>query len=142
MSAQPFHANGLRFECTACGECCRARGSYCFVYVTLAERRRLAQHLGLKTAAFTREYCEKTNGFHHLRNPSNDCEFLDGSRCTVYAARPDQCRTWPFWPENMSKKAWFGEVKRDCPGIGRGRVHSRAEIELLLAAERRRQHQN
>ena len=134
----PFYAAGLRFECTACGECCRTRGSYSYVYVTLPERRRLARHLGLKTAAFTREYCEKTNGFFHLRNPANDCEFLDGSRCTVYGARPDQCRTFPFWPENMSRKVWFGEIQRGCPGVDRGRLHSRKEIEAVLADERER----
>ena len=133
-----FYDSGLRFECTGCGQCCRSRGSYCYVYVTLPERRRLAQHLKLSTAAFTRKYCETTNGFFHLRNPASDCEFLDGSRCSVYAARPDQCRTFPFWPENMNRKVWNGEVARDCEGVGRGRLWSRAEIEKLLADERRR----
>ena len=27
--------------------------------------------------------------------------------CTVYPVRPLQCRTWPFWPENLSsKQSW------------------------------------
>lgn len=135
-------ASGIRFECTGCGECCKARHGYGYIYVTLKERQRLAKQLGLATGAFTRKHCEKTDGLFHLREPSSDCQFLDGSRCTVYQARPQQCRTWPFWPENMSKKVWNLEVKRDCPGIGIGRLHTPAEIEGYLAqAEGREERQ-
>jgi len=143
MKVDPaVYAAGLRFECTGCGECCKARGSYSFVYVTLPERRRLARHLGLTTAAFTRQYCEKTTGFFHLRNPAHDCLFLRGAQCGVYEARPQQCRTWPFWPENLTAKGWKDEVKRDCPGIGQGRLHTPQEIEVHFADERRRQYRN
>ena len=133
-----LYRDGIRFECTGCGECCKARHGYGYIYLTLAERRAMAQHLGLATAAFTRQHCEKTDGLFHLKNPANQCRFLDGARCTVYAARPQQCRTWPFWPENMNTKTWTREVKRDCPGIGLGRVHTAAEIEQQLKAQERR----
>ena len=137
-----FYANGLRFECTGCGECCRARGGKpSWVYVTIDERRRLARHLKLSTSAFTRRYCGKANGFFHLRNPTADCLFLDGARCTVYAARPGQCRTYPFWRENMNAEVWNTQVKRDCPGVGRGRTWTKAEIELRLEDERKRDSQ-
>lgn len=136
-----FYAKGLRFECTGCGDCCRARGLHAWVYVTIDERRALARHLGLATSTFTRRYCAKTHGFFHLRDPASDCLFLDGGRCTVYAARPGQCRTFPFWRENMNRKAWNLEVKRDCPGIGRGRRYTKAEIELRLEDERQRDSQ-
>jgi hypothetical protein len=137
-----FYAKGLRFECTGCGECCRSHGGRpAWVYVTIDERRRLARHFKLRTSTFTRRYCEKTHGFFHLRNPSSDCIFLDGGRCTVYAARPGQCRTYPFWRENMNRKAWNGEVKRECEGVGRGRVWSPQEIELRLDDERKRDSQ-
>jgi len=142
VTAQPFHAKGLRFECTGCGECCRSRnGKPSWVYVTLDERRRLAAHFKLRTSAFTRRYCEKTNGFFHLRNPASDCMFLDGARCTVYAARPGQCRTYPFWNENMGAGAW-AKTARECEGIGRGRVWSAEEIELRLEDERKRDSQS
>jgi Fe-S-cluster containining protein len=141
MTGQPFHAQGLRFECTGCGECCRSRnGQPSWVYVTLDERRRLARHFKLRTSAFTRRYCEKTNGFFHLRNPSSDCLFLDGARCTVYAARPGQCRTYPFWNENMGTREW-AKTARECEGIGRGRLWTREEIELRLQDEKKRDSQ-
>lgn len=136
--SKSLYRDGIHFECTGCGACCKARHGYGYVYVTLSERRLLAAKLGLETAAFTRKHCEKTDGLFHLKNPANDCQFLEGSRCTVYEARPQPCRTWPFWPENMNAKVWKLEVARDCEGIGRGRLYSPAEIERELAAEKRR----
>lgn len=133
-----FYANGLRFECTGCGDCCRARhGKPSWVYVTLTERRALARHLKISTSTFTQRYCEKSNGFFHLRHPTADCLFLQGGRCTVYAARPGQCRTYPFWRENMSAVEWSG-VKAECPGVGHGKLWTRAEIEIRLADEAKR----
>lgn len=130
-----FYEKGLRFECTGCGDCCRAQhGKPSWVYVTLDERRALAGHLKLATSVFTRRYCEKSNGFFHLRHPTSDCLFLQDGRCSVYAARPGQCRTYPFWREHMSADAWR-KVETDCPGVGRGRVWSLKEIEVRLADE-------
>jgi Fe-S-cluster containining protein len=66
---------------------------------------------------------------------SEDCVFWHGG-CTVYEARPLQCRTYPFWSEVLaSEKAWR-ETARSCPGIGQGAWHSLEEIESLLAQER------
>lgn len=131
-----IYAQGIRFECTGCGDCCKARHGFSYIYVNPAERKALAKHLGLSLRAFTKEHCKKTDDLYHLRHPSRDCHFLDGARCTVYAARPQQCRTWPFWPENMQRSKWEGPVKRDCPGIGLGRLHSAKEIEAVLELKR------
>jgi uncharacterized protein len=54
-------------------------------------------------------------------------------RCRVYAQRPRQCRTYPFWPEVVgSRAAWQREARR-CEGIGRGvAAVPLAEIERQL----------
>lgn len=66
-----------------------------------------------------------------------DCIFLDRSKipgkatCSLYGARPGQCRTWPFWPELLeSEKTWKnGKVGPEgCPGIGKGAVVPYEEI--------------
>ena len=137
-----LYSSGIRFECTGCGECCKARHGYGHIYVTLAERQRLAKHLGLKTRAFTLKHCQKTDDRFHLRDPASDCHFLKGSRCTVYQARPQQCRSWPFWPENMTREVWSSEVKRDCPGIGVGKLYSPREIEVFLVEEQTRENKS
>ena len=46
--------------------------------------------------------------------------FLEGARCTVYEARPSQCGTFPFWPENLKSRADWDELGTFCPGIGQG----------------------
>lgn len=132
---KPFWQNGIRFECQGSGKCCTSRGAYGYVYLTLQDRRRLAKHLKLTTSAFTRQYCERDEDFFYLKNPDRDCRFLDGKRCTVYEGRPTQCRTWPFWPENMNAKAWAREVVTFCPGVGKGRLYSADEIREQMGQE-------
>lgn len=125
---------GVRFECQGSGKCCTSHGEYGFVFMTLDDRRRMAKHLKIPTSAFTRKYCDNTNGAYHLKeDPKNtDCMFLKGKACGIYEARPVQCRTWPFWPDVMNAKTWKKEVVSFCPGIGKGRKYSGAEIEKIL----------
>jgi Fe-S-cluster containining protein len=123
---------GIRFECQGSGKCCMARGDYGYVYVSLQDRRRLAVHLGISTILFTDRYTEKTDGLFHLKNPEKDCPFFHDNRCTVHQSRPRQCRTWPFWPENMKGEVWEREIASYCPGIGKGRLYSAEEIKDII----------
>jgi len=128
----PFWHDGIRFECQGSGKCCTSRGEYGYIFLTLEDRRRLARHLGLRTHVFTRRCCAKTRGWFHLKEPEKDCRFLADRRCTVYEARPSQCRYWPFWPENMRAKVWQEEVAAFCPGLGKGHLYTGAEIRRLI----------
>lgn len=131
-----FIAEGIRFECQGTGQCCTSRGSHGFVYLSLKDRQRFAKFFKIPTAEFTRKYCEKSDGWFHLRESKDDCRFLDGKRCSVYEARPTQCRTWPFWPEHMSPRAWKREVVSLCPGVGKGRLYSKEEITEIVRQDR------
>jgi Fe-S-cluster containining protein len=131
-----FYSDGIRFQCQGSGGCCRSRGPYGFVYLTLEDRRQLAAHLELATGSFTRRYCDQSEGDFFLKHPERDCCFLVDGRCAVYAARPLQCRTWPFWPENMNPRVWREEIVSLCPGVGKGRLYSAEEIEAILALDR------
>jgi Fe-S-cluster containining protein len=137
-ATKKFYQHGLRFTCTGCGACCGNRGEYGFVYVTLLERKNLAGHLRISAGEFTRRYCKKTNGYFHLKDTDDHCIFQKGLRCRVYRVRPQQCRTWPFWRENMNYKVWRTEVLRDCPGAGSGKRHSPRTIETILGVRARR----
>lgn len=132
-----WYDNGVRFQCQGSGNCCVSRGEYGFVYLTLQDRRRLAKGLGLTTTQFTKKYCHKTEGLFHLKEETdqNECLFLSKGRCTVYAHRPTQCRTWPFWPEVMKPKTWRQEVANFCPGVGKGKTISKNKIEELMAEQ-------
>ena len=61
------------------------------------------------------------------------CPFQEPSGvCSIYPVRPKQCATWPFWEENLaSEEVWNGPVAACCPGIGRGPLHPREEIERI-----------
>ena len=54
----PFYENGLRFECQGSGKCCTSHGEFGFVFLTIDDRRRFAQHFEISTAEFTKKYCD------------------------------------------------------------------------------------
>ena len=121
----PWWNQGIRFECQLSGNCCTSRGEYGYVYLTRKDRKNLAEFFKMTTREFTTKYCARTDGFYHLvENGSPECIYLSEKKCTVYDARPTQCRTWPFWPENMSAKKWSGDIQSLCPGVGKGKLHS------------------
>lgn len=129
-------SGGIRFECQSSGKCCTSRGSYGYVYLAPKDRKRFAEYFKIGVSEFVREFCEKDDGYTYLKNPGADCRFLDGKRCGVYDARPEQCRTWPFWPENMNAKGWSKEVASFCPGIGKGKLYTPEAIQLILNQKR------
>lgn len=133
MSRKPFWQEGLKFQCQGSGKCCVSHGAYGFVFLTLSDRKRMAKHLGLTTAAFTRTYCDKKDDVWKLKDAATaDCHFLKDKRCGIYEARPTQCRTWPFWPEVLEARAWQRDVVSFCPGVGKGKLWSKQEIEAQL----------
>ncbi len=141
-SDKTWWSEGIRFQCQGSGKCCVSRGAYGYVYVTLSDRRALAKLFGLPTGTFTRRYCDQdSNGYWKLNEFQKECQFLQDTKCGVYAARPTQCRTWPFWPENMSAKAWSKEVASYCPGVGKGKIWPQKEVQRMLREQTRSENQ-
>jgi Fe-S-cluster containining protein len=127
-----FYKKGLRFQCQGDGKCCVTRGKYGYVYLSFNDRKRIATHLGMSADAFTDKFTRKVDGLYELRYTGRDCPFLNDRQCRIYAARPWQCRTWPFWPENMNNEVWEQEVATWCPGVGKGRLYTSDEISEIL----------
>jgi len=76
-----------------------------------------------------------------LREKSNlDCVFWgadigDGAPddgCSVYDARPLQCRAFPFWDSVMCSRGAWERVGKECPGMDSGRLYTREEIDGFL----------
>jgi len=109
------------------------------VEVSDAEIVRLAGCLGLAEDAFRECYTRRLRkGRIALRDASHgDCAFLVGAEsergCRVHAARPDQCRSYPFWPSILHTRAHWREEGDRCPGIGSGAWHDEAQIEQALS---------
>ena len=125
-----WYRDGLRFECTQCGACCA--GDPGFVWVGDEEVAALADLMQMEHDEFLRKFVRREGDrFSLVEYPDGDCIFLDpqSKTCTVYSARPVQCRTWPFWDSNLqSQKAWK-ETCRVCPGAGTGQLYSLPTIE-------------
>jgi Fe-S-cluster containining protein len=127
--SEPWYADGLRFACTQCGNCCT--GAPGFVWVNDAEIAALAEFRG-EPADETRGLYTRSEGGtrRSLKEKSNgDCVFYDRmTGCTVYPVRPRQCRTWPFWEVNtVSPEAW-ARAAADCPGCSQGDLIPAEEI--------------
>jgi uncharacterized protein len=130
---KPWYHRGLRFECTGCSECCKSRGAYSHVYAGDRDAAAMARELGVTLREFEQRYAKfDSEGRREIRFVAGACVFLakDG-KCGVYRARPTQCRTFPFWRENLDAKVWRDEIAPGCEGVGEGKLHSRATIERI-----------
>jgi Fe-S-cluster containining protein len=83
------------FQCRRCNQCCRQPG---FVYISEPEAERIAAYLKMDIRDFMNHYCD----FFDRRKlvlkkfPDESCVFLTEAGCSVYEARPGQCREFPF----------------------------------------------
>ena len=136
MDERPFHADGLRFDCTRCQRCCRHQPGY--VFLSQNDLDQLAAFLNLTAAEVRARYCREVEWGGGARlslreRPNYDCVFWGEGGCSVYPSRPLQCRSFPFWPAQLADRESWEAAARDCPGIGLGPRHSALEIDYWLA---------
>jgi Fe-S-cluster containining protein len=131
-SRTPFYAAGLRFTCQQCHDCCRG-GQPGWVYPSEREVGRMARRLKLTAQAFRERYMvDDPDGEASLRMRSNgDCIFWDDG-CAIYTVRPRQCRTFPFWAENLESPEAWAELRLSCRGAGQGRLYRLEDIRAIL----------
>jgi Fe-S-cluster containining protein len=79
-------------------------------------------YLGIPPEEFERRFVYRTRNRIRLRVPRDaNCHFLTGGGCSIHAAKPTQCRIFPFWPELVeSRREWKKTGRAYCPGIGQG----------------------
>jgi Fe-S-cluster containining protein len=136
---QPFYAGGLRFSCIRCSACCRYESG--FVFLSQNDVKLLATECKMEYTDFVETYCrwipagageERLS----LKETSNyDCVFWKNG-CVVYAARPLQCRAFPFWRSIVFSAGSWDMAKTGCPGMGRGALVSGDEIESWLEQQK------
>jgi Fe-S-cluster containining protein len=121
----------LRFECTQCGDCCTGAPGY--VWVNNEEIAAIAAVVMPEDPEkFEELYVRRVGVRKSLKEfPDGACVFLDPVKrnCTVYAARPRQCKTWPWWDSNLKSPTTWKQTCEACPGSGQGKLHQLGQIE-------------
>lgn len=106
--------------CETCeGNCCIGESGN--IWINKIEIDNLAKHLNLSLEELRNKYLEK-RGYKYsikevqLAKDNFACVFFDLNKkqCSIYEARPVQCRTFPFWDYFKSNKE---EVFKECPAI-------------------------
>jgi len=129
-TGEVWYSDGLKFTCTRCGACCSGEPGY--VWVTTREIAAMAREMDMEPGAFRRRFVRRVFGRRSLKEHDNgDCVMMSGTGCAVYDSRPPQCRTFPFWPENLRASQSWERYTRHCPGVGRGRLWTPGEIRAV-----------
>lgn len=80
-----------QIDCTKCANCCRVMQTA----VEPEDIDRLAERLGISHQEFEDQYKAEENYWGDTVIPEMPCPFLDDCVCTVYDARPSNCRDYP-----------------------------------------------
>jgi uncharacterized protein len=129
MAKAPWFRDGLKFQCTQCGNCCTGAPGY--VWVDQEEMAAIAKSRGETVAEFERQFVRQVGSRKSLIEFDNgDCVFLDPAtrKCGIYDLRPRQCRTWPFWESNINDAAAWKHTCEVCPGSGKGMLYTVDEV--------------
>ncbi len=114
----PWYKEGLKFKCTGCGQCCTGAPGY--VWVTEVEMAAMAQFLQISLQQFKRTYTRQRDNRYALiekKSENHNCVFLEEKRCQIYPVRPSQCRTFPWWKENLVSQESWALAAKSCEGI-------------------------
>lgn len=129
-----FFDQGIHFECQRCGLCCT--GEPGTIYVDQQEIFQIARFLKISPSLVLGDYLYPFRDSYSIREDSRGrCIFFKNG-CTIYSVRPSQCKTYPFWFQNLrSEENW---VSLECPGIRKGPIFGKEEILSLMETSFRR----
>ncbi|MCD6246310.1 YkgJ family cysteine cluster protein [candidate division WOR-3 bacterium] len=143
MNREAYLISNVKFQCVEeCHKCCS--GSPGIILVTEEEIETISDFLSIEKTEFIKTYIRIIKNYYSVNfgfidrayslkeNAENDCIFLKNGRCSIYPARPAQCKTYPFWPSIVSSQSSWKSEKTFCPGIGRGKIYTKEEIENTL----------
>jgi len=106
-------------KCKTCGgKCCIGESGY--IWVTQEEQVIISQYSNIEIDELRQNYFRKYHNGYSVKdikvNGKYCCVFfdLDSNKCSIYPARPRQCRDFPFWEHFKDKIPLLLE---ECPGI-------------------------
>lgn len=109
----------LEFSCTRCGLCCKEEG---YVFFSYSDISRASRYLKITPMDFIKKYLKYNEDLEHYIEVTKSlpCLFLDNKNgCKINDAKPEQCKTFPYWKEYMDRDGNLisGKFDRPCPGV-------------------------
>ena len=106
--------------CASCGgACCIGESGY--IWVDREEIESISKYLDLSVEDFSFKYLKRVKNRYSLKEYFKEelgyaCIFFDPNKrlCTIYEARPKQCRTFPFWEQFKQDTE---DLIKECPGV-------------------------
>ena len=122
MKNKDFKYSFNNEACASCkGNCCLGESGY--IWINAKEIQFLAKFLKISQYELINDKLESINGRysikeHRLDKDNYACLFFDMKKrqCSVYDARPSQCRSFPFW-EYYKDVNNLDELKKECLGV-------------------------
>ncbi len=107
-------------RCSTCdGNCCIGESGY--IWINDGEINALSKYLKITTNELKAKYLFMVNNKYSIKEKllsknNYACAFfdVDKKQCSIYKARPSQCRSFPFW-EYFKQNV--DELKQECPAI-------------------------
>jgi Fe-S-cluster containining protein len=120
-----------QIDCCACANCCRTIAPI----LSEADIARMAPELNMTEGELIRDYlkpAEQEDGFTFSTIP---CPFLADKRCTIYDARPEDCRSYPHIQKDEFLTRLIGVVENCsvCPIVFN--VYERLKAESWSGAD-------
>ena len=124
-------------DCNHCAMCCKMAG---YVEVSNYDIRRLARHFGITVGQFEEKHVVHVTraGKKRIKDADITCQFLSKTRsCTVYEARPTNCRGYVCWDQDDKEVYEFARFMQMKPAELREKEAEEVEEEKKKARKRR-----
>lgn len=125
-----FFDQGICFECQSCGFCCT--GAPGIVRVTIEDINRISDYISISSDELLQCYLYPYKNIFSIREREDGACLFYENGCRIYPVRPVQCKTYPFWFNNLRSEQSWQKTKKACPGIGKGVLHTKEQILALL----------
>lgn len=96
-----------QIDCTQCGNCCRTF----MISLDKVDAGRLSAHLHVDEKTFAQKYLETSAEETMQVFNKIPCHFLSENKCTVYEARPQDCRDFPHLHKPGFIKKLFSMIR-------------------------------